>query len=101
MKDQTISFFGPDMQAKRSDSEDYKVFDWDKAAEIIKDKLKDHPDLVCEAGLQGDWEYTGGIIFEEGKPTNESYTFLCSNWATPTLVLEFGDQEEEIDCFTD
>ncbi|HEY5587570.1 MAG TPA: hypothetical protein VIK86_01290 [Candidatus Paceibacterota bacterium] len=75
------------------------AFDWDKAAEIIKENFKLHKDLVAEAGLQGDWAYTGGIIFEDGKPTNDSYTYLSSNWAIPTLILSFDDEEqEEINC---
>ena len=74
-----------------------KAFNWDKAAEIIKENYSRHPDLVAEAGLQGDWEYTGGVIFENGKPTNDSYTFLQSNWATPTLILSWdGSEQEEI-----
>lgn len=77
-----------------------QAFDWDKAAQIIKEKLILHPDLVAEAGLQGDWEYTGGIIFETGKPVKEDYTYLASNWATPTLILSWDKEEqEEIPCF--
>lgn len=76
-----------------------KAFDWDKAAEIIKKKLTEYPDLKAEAGLQGDWSYTGGTIFKSGKPTNEDYTYLCSNWAAPTLILEYNGQEEEIECY--
>lgn len=79
-----------------------KVFDWNKAAQIIKDNFANHPDLVAEAGLQGDWDYTGGIIFENGKPSNNSYTYLSSNWATPTLLLFWdGDEQEEIECYVD
>lgn len=75
------------------------AFDWDKAANIIKEKLIEHPDLKAEAGLQGDWDYTGGVIFENGKPSNQEYTFLSSNWATPTLILEWdGEEQEEIEC---
>ncbi len=77
------------------------AFDWDKAAKIIKEKLKLYPDLKAEAGLQGDWAYTGGSIFKKGKPTNKSYTFLSSNWAKPTLILSWdGCEQEEIECFT-
>lgn len=73
------------------------AFDWDKAAEIIKERLKTNPSLVAEAGLQGDWSHTGGIIFEEGKPTNENYTYLSSNWAKPTLEID----GEDIECWTE
>ena len=51
--------------------------------------------------MQGDWDYTGGTIFENGKPTNDEYTYLQSNWANPTLILEWdGEEQEEIECFT-
>lgn len=74
-------------------------FDWDKCAEIIKEKLKLHPCLRAEAGLQRDWVHTGGIIFENGKPVSDAYTFLGSNWAKPTLILEWdGEEQEEIVC---
>jgi len=80
----------------------HNAFDWDKAAAIIREKVKVHPDLRAEAGLQGDWEYTGGIIFEDGKPVIDGGTYLQSNWATPTMILSWDDEEqEEIPCFTE
>lgn len=83
----------------KSKGQTFKAFDWDAAAEIIKDRFANHPDLVAEAGLQGDWEYTGGIIFEDGKPTNDNYTYLGSNWAEPTLILSWeGNEQEELEC---
>ena len=76
-----------------------KAFDFDKAAEIIKEHLYEHPDLIAEAGLQGDWNYTGGVIFENGVPDSESYTYLASLWATPTLILSWdGIEQMEIPC---
>ncbi len=72
------------------------VFDWDKAAEIISKRLAHDPDLKAEAGLEGDWDYTGGTIFEAGKPADD-YTYLSSNWATPTLII---NDREEIPCYT-
>lgn len=61
-----------------------KVFDWDKAAEIIKDKgIKN-----ASAGLSGDWEYTGGEILVDGKIPDDSYTYLSSTWATPELKID-------------
>jgi hypothetical protein len=75
-----------------------KAFDWDKAAAIIKHHLNDHPDLTAEAGLQGDWAYTGGVIFENGKPVDDSYTYLSSNWASPTLIISWdGEEQVEIE----
>jgi len=53
------------------------VFDWDKAATLIKDcKPK-----FAAAGLMGDWEYTGGEIYRNGKIEDDDYTFLSSTWA--------------------
>ncbi len=71
--------------------QEMKIFDWEKAAQIIRDKsAKD-----ASAGLDEDWEWTGGDILENGEPDNDSYTYLGSTWATP--VLRIGD--ESIDCF--
>ena len=62
------------------------VFDWDKAARLIKNSGA----IEASAGLRDDWEYTGGIIFEDGKPTDKHYTFLASTWAVPELQI--GDE---------
>lgn len=78
-----------------------KAFDWDKAAEIIKEKLKLHPELTAKAGLRGDYENTKGVIFSHGKPINKSYTYLSSIWATPTLILELDGKEVELECSTE
>src|SRR5688572_8158710 len=78
------------------------VFDWDKCAQIIKQRFAEHPDLTAEAGLQGDWNYTGGDIFSDGQARKDSYTYLASNWATPTLILSWDrEEQEEIECFCD
>lgn len=63
-----------------------KVFDWVKAVKLIKE----HKATVASAGLSGDWDYTGGIIFEDGKPVpaEDTYTFLSSNWATPEIEID-------------
>ena len=88
-------FLGND--AKLAKDKPMKTFDWDKAAEIIREELKTDPNLIAEAGLEGDWDYTGGIIFENGKPISTDYTYLASNWAIPTLII---NNEKEIPCFT-
>ena len=68
-----------------------KVFDWDKAARRIKETGTD----FAKAGLQSDWEWTGGTIFQDGKPNHDSYTYLASTWATPELDLGNGPE----DCY--
>lgn len=102
MRDQNFSFFGPDIMSIGMANRDNpcKAFDWDKAAQIIKEKLIEHPDLTAEAGLDGDWSYTGGVIFTEGHAIVSDYTYLSSTWATPKLLLIWdGQDQEEIDCF--
>lgn len=87
-------------EAKAAAENPQQAFNWDKAAEIIKDRLKEHPNLRAEAGLEGDWNYTGGVIFEDGVPVTDDYTYLASNWAIPTLILTYdGGDEEAIPCY--
>ena len=64
--------------------EESMVFDWDKAARMIKK----HGATNASAGLCGDWEYTGGKIFTSGKPDMDDYTYLASTWATPELMID-------------
>ncbi len=68
------------------------VFDWDKAARIIKER---NPELA-EAGLEGDFGCTGDIIYDDGKIIESSYTYLASTWARPILVL---NEEIVIPCY--
>ncbi|MBC8424465.1 hypothetical protein H8E07_10110 [bacterium] len=68
-----------------------KVFDWDRAAEIIRERGA----TSAGAGLSGDWEWTGGRILADGKPDMDDYTYLASTWATPELEID----GEIIDCY--
>lgn len=74
-----------------SRGQELMVFDWDRAAQLIRERKP----KVASAGLTGDWEYTGGEIYSDGKPTLKSYTYLASSWATPELDMD----GEVIDCF--
>lgn len=69
------------------------VFDWDKAANLIRERKP----KVAEAGLQGDWEWTGGCIYQDGHivPIDDTYTYLSSTWATPQLSID----DDTVDCF--
>jgi hypothetical protein len=86
----TLSAFARGQAAKGNPQ---RVFDWDRAAELIKERQPKR----AGAGLAGDWDYTGGSIYEDGKPVDadDTYTYLSSNWATPELDLD-GDV---IDCW--
>lgn len=69
------------------------VFDWIKAATIIKEQNIQN----ASAGLHADWEWTGADILRDGKPIpkEEPYTYLASTWAVPELNI--GDNV--IDCY--
>lgn len=73
-------------QAARAVGARQMVFDWDRAATLIRERgAKD-----ASAGLRGDWKYTGGEILRDGKPidSGDTYTYLSSNWATPELDID-------------
>lgn len=69
------------------------VFDWNKAARLIKERGP----KSASAGLSGDWEWTGGPIWADGKPVpaDDTYTYLASTWAKPELEID----GELMDCF--
>ena len=67
------------------------VFDWNKAARLIRERKPE----CASAGLRGDWEYTGGTIYEDGEPVMDDYTYLASTWAVPELDMD-GDI---VECF--
>lgn len=99
MKRSELSFMDGFFITRRQNDTTPRVFDWDKAATIIKEHLEQHPDLLAEAGLQGDWKYTGGVIFRDGEPVKDDYTYLYSTWATPTLILSWdGEEQLEVEC---
>lgn len=79
---------------KANQDKEPMVFDWHKAAQLIKEKK---PTFV-QAGLAGDWSYTGDKIYENGEPKCDqdlNYCYLKSTWATPTIELDGVKQ----DCF--
>ena len=67
------------------------VFDWAKAARLITERQP----RTARAGLRGDWEFTGGMIWEGGEIIDDEYTYLASTWAVPELKLD----SEIIDCY--
>lgn len=70
------------------------VFDWDKAATLIREKnVKE-----ASAGLHSDWEWTAGPILADGEPVprENTHVYLASTWATPELEL---DGEDLVDCY--
>jgi hypothetical protein len=60
------------------------VFDWIRAAEIIRDEQPTH----VEAGLESDLEWTAGTIYRNGEIVTDDYTYLASTWATPLLITD-------------
>ena len=82
------------MMGKANRGKEQMVFDWDEAARRI---VAQGGDCRASAGLGGDWEYTGGTIYENGVPIpqDETYTYLASTWATPEIDIN-GDVQP---CF--
>ncbi len=79
----------------------YKVFDWVKAAKLIREhcmigKLF-NAGVEVSAGLQEDWGYTSGAIFRDGNivKKEDTYVYLSSSWATPIIDID----GEEFDCW--
>lgn len=62
------------------------VFDWHEAARRIRAARA----TDVSAGLSGDWEYTGGGIFKDGKiiPKEDSCVYLASTWARPEIEID-------------
>lgn len=79
----TVIAFGIGAAARAAGAE-LMVFDWDKAAKLINDTRT----TEASAGLCSDWEWTGGVIFKDGKPVVDDYTYLASMWATPGIEIE-------------
>jgi hypothetical protein len=84
-----MNTYFPFIMGKANRGKPSMVFDWHKAARLIKERS---PKIV-KAGLRGDWEYTGGTIFQDGKINKEDYTYLSSAWAKPEIELD-DDVEE-------
>ena len=81
------------MMGEKSRGNKSRVFDWNKAARtIVENNWRN-----VGAGLQGDWEWIGGTIFEDGKIVTDDYTYLSSTWAIPEICNY--DTGEYFDCF--
>ena len=74
------------IRGMNSDGKELMIFDWDKAATMIKEK---NP-KVARAGLMEDWEMTSGEIYKDGKiiPEKDTYVWLVSTWAKPCLNMD-------------
>ena len=73
-------------------NQESKVFDWQKAANLIKEALKANPKLYVEAGLEEDWSCTADVIMQNGEVVH-GMPYLASTWATPIVVI--GEVEHE------
>lgn len=78
-----------DAAIKRGDK--MMIFDWHKAAQLIKERQPE----AASAGLQCDWEWTGGDIYYNKTGPVYEYTYLSSIHAIPELRMD----GETIECF--
>lgn len=80
-----------------------KLYDFEKAKTLIEK----HKNKIVSAylGMHEDWFWTAEAVFEEGEYSidlNSVETIAGisgSDWATPTLCLEFEDTRKMITCF--
>jgi hypothetical protein len=71
-----------------------RVLDWEKVARYI---IEIGGNCVVYAGIQEDWDNTGGIIYDHGEVVhNEAYT--TSIWGTPTIVVYIEGRNKRIDA---
>jgi hypothetical protein len=80
-------------EAARAAGNKSKIFDWEKAEKILKEKNPESAD----AGLEMDYEYTRDTIWRDGKFVEDHSAYLHSVWATPMLII--NDTDEEIECW--
>lgn len=76
--------------------DEHWVFDWDKAARIIRDRKP----LSADAGLERDWLNVAVEIYRSGKiiEYDEKTMFMgyrASMWDVPLLRLYFSDKHTE------
>ena len=85
------------MMGEANRGKEQKIFDWDKAAEIIRDRKP----ILAIAGLKEDMEWTSGAIYQDGEPIYDYYTYLASTWATPILQIQAEENAEleDIPCY--
>lgn len=78
----------------------YKYYDYEKAQQLIKRALREHPESKSiDLGMEGDWFWTAEQIWskEDGflVDLNEKDLKIagidCSYWSTPILVIHLGD----------
>ena len=79
------------MMGEANRGKETMVFDWDKAARLIAQRKP----RIAMAGLRWDWEFTGGVIYEDGVLVTKDYTFLASTWAVPELDMD----GEIVECY--
>ena len=61
------------------------VFDWFKAVKLILEFKATN----ASAGLQDDWNWTGGDILVNGNPLKENEScYLSSTWAIPEICID-------------
>lgn len=75
------------------------VFDWDKAATIVKEAskiFKDDPYFYVEVALDGDEGNTVGTMYTDGKPNYSGRAYLASTWAKPKLSLNIDSDSRKM-----
>lgn len=72
----------------RHEKNERRVFDWNKAAQILRDRKT----LTCKACIIEDYDETVGSILIDGEPALDfKFPYLSSCYGTPCIVFEDCD----------
>lgn len=69
--------------------------DWEEARRICEE----NNGYIVDAGLEEDWRWTSGTIFDGEKYVENDDVFVASTWKTPIVRVHKGDEWEKIPCF--
>jgi len=92
---ESLSFaagFSQEIRSRGEGKTTFKVMDFTKAKEVIKNYCEDDNGITASMGLQEDWACTSGCVFKDGKFQQvHDCAYLGSLWATPLLCIEKSD----------
>lgn len=94
--DFAAGFLGPEGLGKKRGAQ--KTFDYEGAIPILKNIIRENPDVIVQLGLREDWNNTSDTLYD-GQVSNDGYFYLTSCWATPIINVINDDVEEEIECY--
>ena len=71
-----------------------KQLDWDHAKRICEK----YPGCRISAGLDEDWFWTCGEIFDGEKYIKDEHPYVASIWATPVVKVQLPGKTLTLEC---